>query len=218
MLKEAFFSIIYYAGQFYNERSIIFTKKSKNGYYIYMNRNLVQKKKPSYKVVVFWSIIALLTLVFVGFVIFKFVETNSKVTIDDITNLRQQQIFEQEGTYYVYVYSKLGVTEEKYELEKAKELEQLITNYLNYAKKNKNANKLFGMIVDSGSGTYGNNSVLIEGDSLNTSTVNVSTFSNLRIHKKDLPILLKIKDGKVTTQYLKETEIRNELQLAMGIE
>src|SRR5690606_21549407 len=117
-----------------------FTKIGKNGYY--MNRNLSTKNKLSYKVLGFWSIIALLTLIFIGFVIVKFIETRNIQTMDDLINLREQQIFEQKGTYYVYVYSKVGVTEDKNELEEAAELEETIINYLTYAKKNNEASKL----------------------------------------------------------------------------
>ena len=52
-----------------------------------MNRNLSTKNKLSYKVLGFWSIIALLTLIFIGFVIVKFIETRNIQTMDDLINV-----------------------------------------------------------------------------------------------------------------------------------
>lgn len=182
-----------------------------------MNRNLATRNKPSYKVYGFWGIIALLTLVFIGFVIVKFVESRNIQTMNDISNLSEQQIFEQQGTYYVYIYSKVGITDSKSELDRADELEETIISYLTYAKRNKEASKLYGMIVDSGSDTYGNYGSLVTG-SQTTQVVNVTSFRNLKINREDVPMLIKISDGRITNQYLKETEIREELQKASNVE
>lgn len=179
--------------------------------------NKTVNNNANYKITIFWAIIGLLSLIFIGIVVFRFIGSQTVNSMDDLTNLRDQQIFQQEGTYYVYVYSKVGVTEGKYELEKAKNLEETILTYLTYVKRTKDANRMYGMIVDSGSGSYGNNSCLIDENST-TSTTNVSSFSNLRISKGDIPILLKITDGKIVSQYLTESKIREELQKAMGIE
>lgn len=178
-----------------------------------MNKVVSKKFQPSYKTIVFWSLVALLTLSFIVFVIVRFVESNNRVdAIDDLTNLSSQQIFEKTGTYYVYAYSRVGVTTEKLELEKAEDLEETILTYLTFAKRNSSANRMFGMNVDS----YENNSCLIDGDLVYTSVINKTSFTGLRIHKDDLPILMKIEDGKVIGAYLTESDIREELQTAMN--
>ncbi|HHW99828.1 MAG TPA: hypothetical protein GX740_00795 [Acholeplasmataceae bacterium] len=175
------------------------------------------KNKLSYKVIGFWSVIALLTLLFIGFVIAKFIETRNIQTMEDMSNLREQQIFEQQGTYYVYVYSKFGIEGHEQILDKAAELEETIVNYLTYAKRNKEASKLYGMIVDSGSDNYGNYGALVFGTQ-STNVRNVTSFSNFKVHVDDLPMLVKISNGRVTDQYLTESAIKEELQKAMGIE
>ena len=182
-----------------------------------MNRNLTTRNKLSYKVLGFWSVIALLTLVFIGFVIVKYVENRNIQTMNDISNLSEEAIFQQEGTYYVYVYSKVGIPQGENELERAEELEETIVSYLTYAKRNKDATKLYGMIVDSGSDTYGNYGSLVFG-AQTTQTVNVTSFMNLKINSKDVPMLMKISGGRITNQYLKESDIREELQKASNVE
>jgi hypothetical protein len=179
-----------------------------------MNRPLATKKsQTSLKMIMFWSTIALLTLAFMVFVVVKFVEANQEVhQMDDLTNLTADQIFDREGTYYIYAYSKVGVTEGLAELDKAEDLEETILTYLTYVRRNSDANKMFGMIVES----YENASCLIDGDLVNTSVLNKTTFSGLKIHKEDLPILMRIESGKVAAAFLTESDIREELQTAMN--
>jgi len=179
-----------------------------------MNRPLATKKsQTSLKMIMFWSTIALLTLAFMVFVVVKFVEANQEVhQMDDLTNLTADQIFDREGTYYIYAYSKVGVTEGLAELDKAEDLEETILTYLTYVRRNSDANKMFGMIVES----YENASCLIDGDGVYTSVLNKTTFSGLRIHKEDLPILMRIESGKVAAAFLTESDIREELQTAMN--
>lgn len=192
------------------ERRYFFTITSKIGYY--MNKVITKKNKPSYKVILFWSIISLLTLIFIAFVVVKFIDNQREVNkLDELNNLTGQQIFDKEGTYYVFVYSKVGVTESKLELDKLEDLEEAILNYLTYVKRNSDKNKMYGMIVDG----YENYSCLVEGSSLDTSVVGKTNFADLRIHKADLPILLKIQNGKVISAFLTESDIRKEIQNAI---
>jgi hypothetical protein len=106
------------------------------------------------------------------------------------------------------------VTNDKYELEKAENLEEQILMYLSYVKRNSDANKMYGMIVDSSAGNYGNHSCLVSGDET-TSVNGKSTFSSLRIHENDIPILLKITNNAVESSFLTETAILNELKNAI---
>lgn len=183
-----------------------------------MNRNLTTRNKLSYKVLGFWSVIALLTLVFIGFVVVKYVENKNVQTMNDISNLKGEEVFQQEGTYYVYIYSKVGIVVNDIprgdnELERAAELEETIVSYLTYAKRNKDATKLYGMIVD----VYENSGSLVVGEQT-TQTVNVTSYGGLKINTKDVPMLIKITGGRITNQFLKESDIREELQKASNID
>lgn len=181
-----------------------------------MNKPISKINPTSHKTVIFWTIIAAITMFFVGLVIYRFVDRQKEVKdLNELTNLREQQIFEQGGTYYVYVYSIAGVTKDQYELEKAENLKEQLLMYLSYVKRNSDANKMYGMIVDSSAGNYGNHSCLVSGSDATTSVNGKSSFSNLRIHENDIPILLKISNGTVESSFLTETAILNELKSAI---
>lgn len=171
-----------------------------------MNRNIANKNKVSSGSVIFWSVMGILVLIFIGFVILKFVNSKGEKTLKDLVNIKEQQVFEQKGTYYVYVYSIQGVTDEKTELDVASELEETITNYLNFEKTNKDAPKLFGMLVDSSKGSYENYRTLIKGNS-KTDIVGISNFNDLKINVKNVPMLFKVENGKIVAQYLTVSDI-----------
>ncbi|MCK9537078.1 MAG: hypothetical protein M0R05_05825 [Bacilli bacterium] len=175
-----------------------------------MNKKLSSKKQLSHKVMIFWSMIGLLTLIFIVTVIVMFVKARSSRSIDDLINLHENEIFEQKESYYIYVYSKVGITDEKAELDKAADLEELIITYMTYAKRNSQAKRIYGMNVDS----YRNRSVLITGSQL-TEVLYKTKFINLRINTDDVPILMKIEGGKVVKDYLTEKAIREELDSQM---
>src|SRR5690554_6880081 len=127
-----------------------------------MNRNLATRNKPSYKVYGFWSIIVLLTLVFISFVIVKFVQSRSDLDMDDLSNLSYREVLSVEAKpYYVFIYSKFGVTEDESDLERIEELRPTIENYLNRVKNDKELPKLYGMIVENNYGV--NDAILISG-------------------------------------------------------
>lgn len=174
-----------------------------------MNRNIAAKNKPSYKVYGFWSIIVLLTLVFVAFVIVKFVSSRSDLDLDDLSNLTGQQVLEREGTYYVFIYSKVGITEDKTELERTEELRKTIENYLNRADKNKELPKLYGMIVENG---YGDNDLTLFTGEEGTQLEGKTNFRDFRINKADVPMLIKVSNKRVSAQYLKEIDIKRVLE------
>lgn len=181
-----------------------------------MNRTISKKQKLSYRAFIFWSLIALLTLTFIVLVIVRFVGSREKTLSDNLINLRGEEVLSQEGTYYVYVYSRVGVTENKLELEKAADLEKLIDNYITYVKKHSNATKIYGMVIESsGTGNYGNYTRLVFGDAT-TDVVGATRFEDLWIHAEDLPIVMKIENKRVTKAFLAENEIREELDKAMG--
>jgi len=181
-----------------------------------MNRAITRKNKVSYKVIIFWSIIGFLTLFFVGYVIYRFVEQLNVQTFEDINNLTGDQIFEQSGTYYVFVYSKKGIEGHDDILTKKAELEQTIENYLTYAKRNEGAYKLYGMNVDIGNDNYGNYGALVFGTQT-TNVRNVTNFKQFKVHVDDLPLLVKISGGRVVEQYITVNEIKAELETTMGI-
>jgi hypothetical protein len=183
-----------------------------------MNKNIINKKKPSYIVIIFWSIIALLSLTFIGLLVSKIIDSSKVDSLDKMTNLQEEMVFNQEGTYYVYVYSKVGITENKVELERAEALEETILLYLTYTKRNSEKNKIYGMIVDDVSGNNGNHGRLISSSTNDKKTVGVDSFNNLLIFEEDVPCLFRIKDGKIEAEFLTENDINKELQKVMNPE
>lgn len=174
-----------------------------------------RKQKLSFRGLVFWSIIALLTLIFIVLVIVRFFSSRETTFSDNLINLKEEQVLNQEGSYYVYVYSRVGVTEHKLELEKAEDLELLINNYITYVKKHSNAKRIYGMVVDStgAGGSSGNRGRLVFNR--DTEVVGASKFDDLWINAEDLPILFVVEGKKVTRAFLTENEIREELGRAM---
>ena len=53
--------------------------------------------------------------------------TRESTLSDNLINLKEEQVLNQEGTYYVYVYSRVGVTESKWNWKKL-DLELYLTN------------------------------------------------------------------------------------------
>jgi len=173
-----------------------------------MNRNISAKNKPSYKVYGFWSIIVLLTLVFVGFVVWQFIRSTSRLTIaEDMTNMKYEYILDQKGTYYVLVYSYKDINGENNELY-TEELKETIEIYLNHAKENKEAPKLYGMNLDD----IANRGSLKTGTS-STSNTGVTSYKNVKINEKDVPTIIKVTDGKVVKDYVLEIDILEELKV-----
>lgn len=169
-----------------------------------MNKKLSAKKQISHKVVIFWSMISFVTLAFVVAIIIMFVNAQSTRSINDIRNLYEEEVFQQEGSYYVYVYSKIGITDEQ------ADLEELIVTYMTYAKRHSNARRIYGMNVDS----FRNKSAVFMSGS--TNVVGSARFSGLRINADDIPILMLIENGKVSKAYLTEKEIRDALDKDMN--
>lgn len=169
-----------------------------------MNKKLSAKKQISHKVVIFWSMISFVTLAFVVAIIIMFVNAQSTRSINDIRNLYEEEVFQQEGSYYVYVYSKIGITDEQ------ADLEELIVTYMTYAKRHSNARRIYGMNVDS----FRNKSAVFMSGS--TNVVGSARFSSLRINADDIPILMLIENGKVSKAYLTEKEIRDALDKDMN--
>ncbi len=169
-----------------------------------MNKKLSAKKQISHKVVIFWSMISFVTLAFVVAIIIMFVNAQSTRSINDIRNLYEEEVFQQEGSYYVYVYSKIGITDEQ------ADLEELIVTYMTYAKRHSNAKRIYGMNVDS----FRNKSAVFMSGS--TNVVGSARFSSLKINADDIPILMLIENGKVSKAYLTEKEIRDALDKDMN--
>jgi hypothetical protein len=151
--------------------------------------------------------IGFLTLVFITAIIILFINSRSARSFDDIRNLYEDEIFQKTGSYYVYVYSKI---DEKADLDKAEELEELIVTYMTYAKRNSDAQRIYGMNADS----YRNKSAVQENAT--TSVVNKTRFADLVIGKEDIPILMLIENNRVKSVYKTEKEIREVLENAMN--
>jgi hypothetical protein len=116
-------------------------------------------------------------------------------------------VLDQKGTYYVLVYSYKDITGESNELY-TEELKETIEIYLNYAKENKDAPKLYGLNIDD----IANRGALKTGSS-STYNNDVTSYKNVKINEVDVPMIFKVTDGRVIKDYLLEIDILEELKV-----
>lgn len=171
-----------------------------------MNKKYGQQKQNNYKAILFWGIIALVTLIFVVAIIVKFAQSRTVNSYDSLTNLVGEELFDaSENQYIVFVYD--GEKEEEY---KKDEFDQVIFNYITFAKRNKNNEEvyeIFGFDINEPS----NYKVVIDGDKSAT-IVGAETIKDLLIKSGDIPVILIIKDNKVVDYKDSDNSISEYLQ------
>lgn len=180
-----------------------------------MSKNAKQVKSNKAKLITFWSIIGLFTLAFITIVIIMYMETRPFEDYEDIKEadltLVGQEILKnpQASDYYVYIYNS-NINNNKIDAIKAEELKPIIFNYFNFVRlhsRKKNVVKIFGFDVDN----YVNRSIV--GNENRVSQV--SDYANLKVKEADLPMLVRVTDGKIETQSIYLSEIQKSLQTAM---
>ena len=171
-----------------------------------MNKKYGQQKQNNYKAILFWGIIALVTLIFVVAIIVKFAQSRTVNSYDSLKNLVGEELFDaSENQYIVFVYD--GEKEEEY---KKDEFDQVIFNYITFAKRNKNNEEvyeIFGFDINEPS----NYKVVIDGDKSAT-IVGAETIKDLLIKSGDIPVILIIKDNKVVDYKDSDNSISEYLQ------
>lgn len=170
-----------------------------------MNKKVASNKTLSYKSIVFWGIIALLTLSFIIAIIVRFVGSRTINSYDSLVELKGDEIFDQaEEKYIVYFYS----SDEKYKTS-VEAMEDIFFNYATFQKRNSsNKEVLKAYVVDLADPE---NAKCLVFESTNN-TLTVDKFSDLKISDKSIPLMLVIENGKATSNKKTESEIGSYLQ------
>ncbi|NLD25775.1 MAG: hypothetical protein GX661_00260, partial [Acholeplasmataceae bacterium] len=82
-----------------------------------------------------------------------------------------------------------------------------------YTENNSNANKIYGMVVDSR--IYGYAEIFTDNKDYATNVKQKSKFEDLLINLNDIPLLMKIQNGTVKDAFITQNDIRRELDNAM---
>lgn len=155
------------------------------------------------KVIVFWSIIGVITITFVLSIVLMFINSREIKNYRDMDNLVRDSMFTQNETvYFVYVY---GSTDN--DTEKADYVNPTIFNYLNFVKHNSRKDgviKMYGLDIDY----FENRSALSNAHS----AFGISTFADFKVNRNELPILIVVDSGRVVDRRVKEQEIEETLQ------
>ena len=171
-----------------------------------MNKKYGQQKQNNYKAIVFWGIIALVTLIFIVAIIVRFAQSRTVNSYDSLTNLVGEDLFDaSEDQYIVFVYD--AEKEEEY---KKDEFDQVIFNYITFAKRNKNNDEvyeIFGFDINEPA----NHKVLVDGEKTAT-IVGAEAIKDLLIKSEDVPVILIIKDNKVVDYKDSDNSISEYLQ------
>lgn len=172
-----------------------------------MNRQYSKKQlnnKP--KVVVFWSMIGVITITFILSIVLMMVNSREISSYQEMDNVVRDGLFTQEEVmYFVYVYgSNTNATE------KADYVNPTIFNYLNFVKLNSRKDgvmKMYGLDIDY----FENRSALSDAHS----SFGISTFAEFKVNKNELPIVLVVDSGRIVDRRVKEQEIEETLQDAI---
>jgi len=181
-----------------------------------MNKK-VNKSNKAYKVIIFWSVISIMTIIFVIATINIYARYQTIDSLEDVSKLRlaAEAVYHQdEATYFVYVYPKDGSVNYT---QKTKDVEPIVLEYLNYVKHKypddkKNIFKMYLFCVDDAA----NRGCLVDeipsGSDILASN---DYFSDFKIKRSDLPQLLKVNAHYIVDRQILKTEIANELQNEM---
>lgn len=173
------------------------------------SRNLKNNKKNkiSAKTYVFWGAVMTAVLVLIIFFIVSAVQRKDIRSFESLDYVEREGIFnQQESEYYVLFYDYAG---EKH----MEEFDNVVLKYMQYVRNNKKATKLYGADLDD----YSNKLLIYDGDANieNTTTYPGNTFvdpfdsSVLRFSNDDTPLLVVVKDKKITKYYSGETDIKD---------
>ncbi len=157
------------------------------------------KAKKGFKSILFWGLIIAITVFFIVFIVFRFVNARSVNSYDSLTELKGEQILSKEAqteTYLVFVYSKKAEEEKEDD-----DFDKLVYKYITFAKKNAANNtsvyNIYGFDIDDPT----NKKVIISNSGEKKEVIsNVSEFDELLIYDNDIPMLLII-SGNIVSDY-----------------
>jgi hypothetical protein len=170
-----------------------------------MNKTKSNKENLSYKSVIFWSIILVLTISFIATMIVRFSERTSRPVqnFDDVQVFQNAMFEKTETEYLVYIYG-TGTNENDSVLE----LEEHILNYLTFIKRNSKDSKaisLYAFNIDA----QANQRVFVRGGDSTLSSA--SNFSTMTLNEGDVPSLVVIRGGRVNRVIRGENQIKDHL-------
>lgn len=172
-----------------------------------MNKKYGQQQKTSYKSIVFWGLIALITLIFIVVIVVRFAQSRTVNSYDSLTQLEGEEILKQEDKYLVFVYNS-----ENEKNSENDEFDKLVFNYISFSKRNKSNTsvfKIFGFDVVKPE----NKKVLISSDGGKANNIsNVEEFEELLIKSGDIPMLLVISGNKIVDYKDSDNAISEYLQ------
>ncbi len=161
------------------------------------------------KVLIFWGLILLITLLFAVLFIIRILDTRLYESYDDINDAKLNLVVDiatEEGDYFVYVYSakkddngKLVDTASS-DVSKAADILPTVLNYFNYVRRNQRQHgneegfcKIYGYNVK------------------NNSSDNVISADVLDVKLSQLPVLVKVSSGGITNKYVSANDIEKAL-------
>ncbi len=176
-----------------------------------MNKKYQKPKQLSYKSIIFWSIIAVITIIFLIVMVVKFAQSRTVNSYSSLKQVSGEQVFSQkDDTYLVFVYNSYDENSATKD-----EFDQLMFNYITfakrYAKNNDDVFAIYGLNVNKPE----NSRAIVSGDNVSESIRGINKFENLKISKNNVPLLLIIKDGAVSDYKATNSDIGDYLQNIM---
>ena len=172
-----------------------------------MNKKYQKPKQLSYKSIIFWSIIAIITLIFLIVMVVKFAQSRTVNSYSSLKQVSSEQVFAQkDDTYLVFIYNSYDENSTTKD-----EFDQLMFNYITfakrYAKNNDDVLAIYGLNVNKPE----NSRIIVSGDNVTESIRGINKFENLKISKNNVPLLLIIKDGAVSDYKATNSDISDYL-------
>lgn len=182
-------------------------------------KKTVQTNKTSkaYKIIIFWSVLGIMSVVFIVATIALFARYKPINSLNDVSrlNLAGEALYYQDETvYYVYAYPREGSANYS---QKTKDIEPIILEYLNFVKhkfpdKPDKVKKMYLYCVDDAS----NRGSLVDEYPAEFDIFSSNDyFNDFKLKRSDLPILLRVDTAYIVERQVLKTEIANELQNEM---
>ena len=175
-----------------------------------MAKENIKNNRIDLKVAVFWALILAVTILFAVLFAMRIHDTRIFDSYDDLKSAKLNLTYDissEEGDYYVYIYQakensagKL-VDSSKTDIIKANEVLPTVFNYFNYVRRNERSS-------DGVTGFY-----RIYGYNVKNSKDNV--LQELGLELSQLPVLVKVNDGEVSSPIIKANDIQKELTASM---
>ncbi|MFA5543165.1 MAG: hypothetical protein WC008_01845 [Bacilli bacterium] len=179
-----------------------------------MSKNAKKLKNFNLKLISFYTIISLFTVAFIAILVLLFIESRPFEDYDDIKEanltLAGEELFtnKKANDYFVYIYT-TDMDNNKVDTFKAEELKPIIFNYFNFVKLNSRKDGIIPIYGFDVSISY-NRTVVSNSNSNNE----IGGFDNFKVNETDLPMLVRISNGTVSTRTITSNDIQKSIQTA----